>query len=123
MRTLTKSANANRDAQAPEVATSVARLHPDVLAVATVRQADDAVGDVPLVIAGNVHRRSERVEQGKRILTVGSTGATGLGVLTEQQDRPYEAEILRFRKGSLVVIDYVTFAGTTGDCTSLAERC
>lgn len=110
-------ANAKRDAQAPEVAARVAQLRPDVLAVASIRQAADTLGDVPLVIAGNSHRRSERVNDGTRLLTVGSAGATGLGVLTEKQDRPYEAEILHLRNGRLVTIDYVTFEGVAGDYT------
>ena len=110
-------ANAKRDDQAPLVAARVQRLDPDVLAVSTVRQAVDSLGRVPLVIAGNTHKRSDTTVDGTRVLTVGSTGATGLGSLTEERKGSYEAEILRFRDGRLTAIDYVTFAGVGGDFT------
>ena len=110
-------ANAKRDDQAPEVAALVDRLGPDVLAVATVRQSVDALGRVPLVVGGNSHRRSDRTVDGSRVLTVGSTGATGIGTLTEERDGRYEAQILRFRNGQLAIVDYVTFTGVGGDYT------
>jgi hypothetical protein len=112
-----EEANQKRDAQAPRIAARVAALEPDALAVAAVRQAADSVGKVPLVISGNSHRRADRVDEGTRILTVGSTGATGVGALTVDTDLPYEAEILRFRARRLTAIDYVTFEGTGGDYT------
>jgi predicted phosphodiesterase len=112
-----EEANAKRDAQAPRIGARVVTLRPDVLAVATPRQATDSIGEVPLVITGNSHRRSERVERGTRILTVGSTGATGIGSFTLRSDLPYEAQILRFRRGQLVTIDYVVFEGVQGDYT------
>ncbi len=103
-----------RDAQAPLVARDVRRERPDVLAVANLRQARAAYGDVPLVISGDVHRRSERVVDGTRVLTVGSTGATGLGSYTVAPTRPYEAQVLHFRAGRLATLDYVQLAGVTG---------
>jgi hypothetical protein len=51
------------------------------------------------------------------VLTVGSTGATGLGSFTVDTDTPYEAEVLRFVDGDLVGIDYVTLSGTEGEFT------
>jgi hypothetical protein len=51
------------------------------------------------------------------MLTVGSTGATGLGSFTDVEDRPYEAEVLHLRNGRLVALDYVTMTGFGGDFT------
>ena len=78
------------------------RLRPDVLAVGGLDQAADVAGQVPLVISGDVHERTERVEGDTRFLTVGSTGATGLGSFTADAGNRYEAELLRFRGGRLV---------------------
>jgi hypothetical protein len=110
-------ADAARDRQAPGVASAVRRERPDVLAVASTRQAADVEGLVPLVISGNVHRRTDTTRDGTRFLTVGSTGATGIGAFTEPGTARYEAQILRFRDRRLAAIDYVTFAGTGGDYT------
>lgn len=110
-------ANAKRDNQAPKIASLVRQLQPDVLAVSTLRQAADAVGQVPLVVGGNTHRRSERIQGTTTLLTVGSTGATGIGSLTVETTLPYEAEILHFRKGRLVTLDYVVLQGVSGSYT------
>jgi hypothetical protein len=106
-----------RRAEAPEVAAEVEHLHPDVLAVGGLDQAADVAGLVPLVISGDVHERTERVEFDTRFLTVGSTGATGLGSFTVDTGKRYEAELLRFRSGRLVAIDYVSMDGVTGAFT------
>lgn len=106
-----------RHAAAPDVARLVAAEHPSVLAVAGGALAEDSLGAVPLVIYGDIHRRSEQVEDGTRILTVGSTGATGLGSFTQSDDRPYEAEVLRFIDGKLIGLDYVTVHGISGNFT------
>jgi Icc-related predicted phosphoesterase len=113
------------DAAQDEVATLVDELEPDVLAVHTPRQAEEAVGSVPLVIGGHLHERTSREEEGTLILTVGSTGATGLGSFTLETDSPYEAEVLRFDGGELIGIDYVTLSGVGGSFTierSLIDR-
>ena len=110
-------ADAEIDAEAPEVAARVDAVDPDVLAVHTPRQAEDAIGSVPLVIAGHLHERSRREEDGTLVLTVGSTGATGLGSFTVDTDTPYEAEVLRFVDGDLIGIDYVTLSGVEGEFT------
>lgn len=110
-------ADAEIDADAPEVAARVDAVDPDVLAVHTPRQAEDAIGSVPLVIAGHLHERSQREEDGTLVLTVGSTGATGLGSFTVDTDTPYEAEVLRFVDGDLIGIDYVTLSGVEGEFT------
>jgi predicted phosphodiesterase len=103
-----------RQERAAEVDSLVGELHPDVLAVAGSGLAAESIGDVPTVISGDVHRRSERFEDGTRLLTVGSTGATGLGSFTVAEDHPYEAEVLRFVDGRLVGLDYVSLSGLNG---------
>ena len=110
-------ANAKRDSQAPRVESLVRSLKPDVLAVSTLRQAAGSIGQVPLVVTGNTHRRSERIQGTTRVLTVGSTGATGIGSLTVDTALPYEAEVLHFRNRRLVTIDYVVLKGVSGSYT------
>jgi predicted phosphodiesterase len=110
-------AKAARRAQAGEVAAEVDRLRPDVLAVGGLDQAADVAGQVPLVISGDVHERTERVEGDTRFLTVGSTGATGLGSFTADAGHRYEAELLRFRGGRLAALDYISMDGVSGAFT------
>jgi hypothetical protein len=104
-----------REAEAPSVAALVARDRPDMLAVAGLQLAEASAGQVPLVISGDILERSSQERDGTLMLTVGSTGATGLGSFTEDKDRPYEAEVLHLRNGKLVALDYVTMTGFDGD--------
>jgi hypothetical protein len=112
-----EAAVALRDDHADDVARMVQRDQPDVLAVAGLAMADQSVGQVPLVICGDVHERTEHEKDGTRLLTVGSTGATGLGSFTVEEGRPYEAEVLHFVGGRLVTLDYVTVKGPSGAFT------
>jgi predicted phosphodiesterase len=108
---------AAREAKASDVAALVAHGRPDILAVAGLQLAEKSAGGVPLVISGDIHRRSSHEVDGSLMLTVGSTGATGLGSFTDVEDRPYEAEVLHMRGGRLVALDYVTMTGFGGDFT------
>jgi predicted phosphodiesterase len=111
----TGEANDEKLAQAAAVAASVRDLRPDVLAVHDLRQAADVDGAVPLVVAGHTHETSSDVgPRGTRFLTIGSTGATGLGSFTVRTDLPYEAELLRFDGGRLVAIDRIVVRGLGG---------
>ena len=112
-----EAALALRDDHADDVARMVQRDRPDVLAVAGLAMADQSVGQVPLVICGDVHERTEHEKDGTRLLTVGSTGATGLGSFTVEEGRPYEAEVLHFVRGRLATLDYVTVKGPSGAFT------
>jgi predicted phosphodiesterase len=103
-----------RDERAAEVRGLVEEVQPDVLAVAGSGLAEESIGAVQTVISGDVHRRSERLRDGTRLLTVGSTGATGLGSFTVAEDRPYEAQILRFSSGRLTGLDYLSLSGLSG---------
>jgi Icc-related predicted phosphoesterase len=113
----TDEAREQRIAAAGRVADLVREEEPHVLAVHDRRLADESLGAVPLVVAGHIHERSDTVEDGTRVLTVGSTGATGLEELTVETSRPYEAQVLRFRDGVLLAIDYLTVEGIAGDFT------
>jgi predicted phosphodiesterase len=111
----TEDANERKVELAGAVAALVRGEQPEVLAVHDLRQAMEVDGDVPLVVAGHVHRTTSEVgEAGTRFLTVGSTGATGLGSFTVQGNLPYEAELLRFDDGELVAIDRIRVHGLGG---------
>jgi len=113
----TEAANDTKDRLATRVGRTVRRADPDVLAVHDLRQAADAVGHVPVVVAGHSHRRSAKVVDGTLLLTVGSTGATGLGSFTTETDLAYEAQVLHFRGRRLVAIDYISLKGLGGGFT------
>lgn len=109
-----EDAAALKRGRALEVARRVDADEPDVLAVHDPLLAGRARGRVPLVVAGHVHRRGNTLAGGTRVLTVGSTGATGLGTFTVEGGRAYEAEILSFTAGRLTAVDYVSFRGIGG---------
>lgn len=115
--TSTEEANQRKEDLGSGVLSLVRRDEPDLLAVHDLRQAGDVTGWVPVVVAGHTHARSSRSEGGTTFLTVGSTGATGLGSFLVETALPYEAEILRFDGRRLVAVDYVTLQGVAGDFT------
>ena len=94
--------------EAPEVAAAVAASAPDVLLVHDPRLASESYEEVPLILAGHMHERSFEQEEASTILTVGSTGATGLKSFTVEADRPYEAEVIYFEGDVPVAVDYIT---------------
>lgn len=111
----TEQGNARRLARAGLVADRVRATRPDVLAVHDERHGSESYGLVPVLVTGHTHARDDRVVDGTRVLTVGSTGATGIGAFTVDTGHPYEAELLRFDRRRLVAIDYVTLDGVTGE--------
>ena len=96
---------------------TVRRDRPDLLAVHDLRQAEGVAGWVPVVVAGHSHERSRTAEDGTTFLTVGSTGATGLGSFLVDTALAYEAQVLRFDGDRLAAIDYVTLQGVSGAFT------
>jgi predicted phosphodiesterase len=110
-----EEANQQRLDEGEAVAEAVAAEAPDVLAVHDRRMALASLGRVPLVLAGHDHRRVDEVVEGTRVLAVGSTGATGIDHFTVEGDRPYEAEIVYFRAGRAIAVDYVRFEGLGDD--------
>lgn len=88
---------------------------PDVIAVHDARLARSSLGEVPLVLAGHTHERNLDRQDGTVILTVGSTGATGLGSFTVEANADYEAEVVYFRKELAVAIDYIRLEGVSSD--------
>ena len=113
--TSTQEGNEQRESDAPAVASTVERLAPDVLATHDERLAMDSVGQVPLILTGHTHEREFEERDGTIILTLGSTGATGLGSFIVDSERPYEAEVIYFREGLPVALDYVSLSGLGGD--------
>jgi predicted phosphodiesterase len=101
--------------EAPETDALVADETPDVLLVHDERLAAESIGDVPVIMAGHEHERALRHEEDTVILTVGSTGATGLKAFTIEADRPYEAEIIYFDGTTPVAVDYITLTGLGSD--------
>ena len=94
----------------------VRRHRPDILLVHDPAQAELAIGEVPLVLAGHAHQRSYIEHEGTLLLTVGSTGATGLGSFTVAADLAYEAAVLYFDNDDrLVAVDNIALRGTGGD--------
>lgn len=113
----TEAANERKLALADDVAELVEAEEPDVLAVHDARQAAESGGLVPVVVAGHAHRRDEARLEETLVLTVGSTGATGLGAFTVDTSLAYEAQVLRFDGKRLVAIDYLTVEGIGGSFT------
>jgi predicted phosphodiesterase len=109
--TSTEEGNEIREAEAEDVAAEVETVAPDVLAVHDARLAETSIGAVPLVLAGHTHERSFEQRDDTIVLTAGSTGATGLGSFVAETDLPFEAEIVYFRLGAPVAVDYVSFKG------------
>ncbi len=110
----TAEATAEKQRQAADVARLTTARRPDVLAVHDVALAGAVAGDVPLVVSGHSHKRGDVVRDGTRFLSVGSTGATGLGSFTVAAQLDYEAEVLHFSGGRLVAVDYVSLGGVGG---------
>lgn len=113
----TQEANARKAALTGEVRRQVELGDPDLLAVHDPAQAAAATGLAPVVVAGHVHERREDVVDGTLILTVGSTGATGLGTFALETARPYEAQVLRFSGDELVAVDHLSVSGIDGGFT------
>jgi Icc-related predicted phosphoesterase len=113
--TSTEEGNEIRSHEALEVAELVSEEEPNVLAVHDSRLAVDSVASVPLVLCGHTHERAFDQEDGTVTLTVGSTGATGLGSFIVESDLPYEAEIIYFKEGVAVAFDYVSVTGLGTD--------
>lgn len=109
-----EEARAARLDVADDVATLTRDLSPDVLAVAGLQLADMAEGYVPLVVSGDVHERTSEQRGDTLLLTVGTTGAGGLGRFTQNTGRPYAAQVLRFVDGRLVALDYIEVGGLDG---------
>ncbi|MQB01544.1 MAG: hypothetical protein GEU78_14850 [Actinobacteria bacterium] len=98
-----------------EVLPEVSDESPDILVVHDERLGLASVGEVPLILAGHTHGRGSQELDGTTILTVGSTGATGLKSLIVEADRSYEAQVIYLSEGRVASVDYVTLRGLRGD--------
>ncbi|MCA1844935.1 MAG: metallophosphoesterase family protein [Actinobacteria bacterium] len=112
--TSTAEAAEIKRARAPDVAAEVDEFHPDVLAVHDPLLGEASQGHVPLIVAGHLHKNSAARKDGTLVLTVGSTGATGLGSFTVDTGSPYEAELLHFVGRDLVAVDRIDLHGVGG---------
>ena len=112
--TSTDEAAVIKRAAAPDVAARVDALRPDVLAVHDALLGEASQGHVPLIVAGHSHKNSAARKNGTLVLTVGSTGATGLGSFTVDTGSPYEAELLHFVGRDLVAVDRIDLHGVGG---------
>lgn len=101
-------ANERRLVGERDVRPAVLDQDPDLLAVHDERLAEASYGAVPLVLAGHTHARDMKDVDGTRILTVGSTGATGVNSFAVEADLDHEAQILYFRGDDLRAVDYVS---------------
>ncbi len=106
-----------RAAMARDVEAEVLSEQPDILAVHDVRLAEESFGDVPIVLAGHTHERDQQEIDSTLVLTVGSTGATGLKSFTVEAQLSYEAEIVYLDGGRVVATDYVSLADLGTDFT------
>jgi Icc-related predicted phosphoesterase len=111
----TVEADAIKRSRAPAVTDMVDAHSPDVLAVHDPVLGQASEGHVPLIVAGHVHESSAARRRGTLVLTVGSTGATGLGSFTVDTGRSYEAAVLRFVDRRLVSVDRVELRGVGGN--------
>ena len=113
-----------RKGLADRVALEVRADQPGLLVVHDPASADGLDGLVPVVLTGHRQERTWDDRSGTIYAGVGSTGAGGLGARAVG-DRPgkdrgagsYEAELLRFRDGRLIAVDYIRMPGATGEFT------
>ena len=104
-----------RASDAPEVAQAFAESSAEILAVHDGVLGQEVVGDAEVILAGHTHEQGVEEAEGTIVLTVGSTGATGLKSLTLEADKTYDAELLYFEAGQLVTVDYVQLRNLQGD--------
>ncbi len=118
--TTTEEGNELRLQDAADVLAAVQASTPDILAVHDTRLASESYGAVGIILAGHSHERLVEESAGSITLTVGSSGATGLGSLLVESSLPYEAEIIYLSPGTLIV-DYVRLSGF-GDQFDIERR-
>ncbi len=99
---------------ARRTAALVERHDPDLLAVHNPSQLDGVHGLVDVALAGHRHRAELEYDRGTAVVSAGSAGATGVGALMTDDDLPYEMQLLQIRRGRLVAVDRIAFAGTDG---------
>ena len=88
-------------------------VEPDVVAVHDPLAAGPLLGQVPLVLAGHLHRRDVSVQDGTRLMVEGSTGGAGLRALEGETPTPVELTVLYLNgaDGRLQAYDEITLGG------------
>jgi predicted phosphodiesterase len=100
---------------AEDVRSRVRATDPQVVAVHNPLQLEQATGLFDVGLAGHTHRFALTYEDGSVVAEVGSGGATGIGALAEEEDLPYQMQLLQFEESRLVAIDRLSFEGTDGE--------
>jgi predicted phosphodiesterase len=116
-KTSNAEAKAQKLAMGPAVLAAINAHKPDLLAVHDPVLGKAAEGAVPVIAAGHTHEHKVSRRKGTVVLTVGSTGSTGLGSLSVDTGRSYEAQVLRFHDGKLTSFDRVVLSGIDGSFT------
>ena len=111
-----------QDVLADRVANQVRTEQPSLLAVHNPANAAGLDGLVPVVLSGHLQERTWATHDGTVYAGVGSTGAGGIGTggISSGTGKDagagsYEAELLRFRDGRLIAVDYIRMPGATGE--------
>jgi len=105
-------------------ATAEADGHVDVAVVHDPLAGRQLAGEVPLVLAGHLHRRSvTQLDGGTTLFTEGSTGGAGLRGLEHETPTPVELSVLYLDKRShrLTAYDDITLGGI-GLASATVER-
>ena len=118
-----------RSGLAARVLAQVRADQPSLVAVHDPASADGLDALVPVVLSGHRQERTWADRSGTVYAGVGSTGAGGLDVggvdVRPGRDEgagSYEAELLRFRDGRLIAVDYIRMPGATGEFTVTRTR-
>ena len=97
---------------------------PDIALVHAPGAGRPLAGLVPLVLAGDTHRRRARHENGTTMLVQGSTGGSGLRGVQVEPPAPISLSVLHFERASRTLwgVDEVTLDGLGGLGMSVIRR-
>lgn len=86
----------------------------DILAVHNPSHGQPWIGQVPLILAGHMHKKSFATQGATHSISPSSTGAAGLRGLEREQSPPYGANILYFNdEQELLGVDMMEFSTDT----------
>jgi len=89
-------------------------INPDVILVHDPAMSEELDSLSPLILAGHIHFRSSKIlERGSQLMTQGSTGGSGLRMLTDGKSDPLQASILYFdpKTKKLLAWNDITMSG------------
>ena len=90
---------------------------PDIVAIHSIKYAQELVGQVPLILTGHTHKPSLKEVKGTVIDDVGTTGAAGIRSLKVKEGLPYSLKLLHFNEKSkkLMAVDSLELSGVSRD--------